>query len=51
MNGDLQVRRVAIVTELDPVYADVICARYQELTGTLPILEATGEPHDLLAAG
>lgn len=39
-------RRVAALVELDPKYADVICRRYQEHTGTTPILEATGEPHD-----
>jgi DNA modification methylase len=38
--------RTAIGTELSPAYCDVICARYQAATGTLPILEATGEPHD-----
>lgn len=38
-------RRAALV-ELDPRYADVICRRYQEHTGTMPILEATGEAHD-----
>lgn len=38
-------RRGALV-ELDPIYADVICRRYQEHTGEKPILNATGEPHD-----
>jgi DNA modification methylase len=32
--------------ELDPVYADVICRRYQDFAGVKPVLEATGEPHD-----
>lgn len=40
--------RVAAV-ELDPPYCDVICRRYQEHTGTKPVLEATGEPHDFAA--
>lgn len=38
--------RVARVVELDPRYADVICRRYQEHTGTQPVLESTGEAHD-----
>lgn len=38
-------RRAALV-ELDPAYVDVICARYQQLTGEQPILEATGVGHD-----
>ena len=32
--------------EIEPRYVDVICRRYQLLTDTLPVLEATGEPHD-----
>lgn len=36
----------ARVVELDPRYVDVICRRYQEHTGTLPILQSTGEEHD-----
>lgn len=38
--------RTAALVELDPRYADVICRRYQEHTNTVPVLEATGEPHD-----
>jgi DNA modification methylase len=38
--------RVARVVELDPKYADVSCRRFQEHTGTKPVLESTGEPHD-----
>lgn len=41
-----QAQRVASLVELDPRYVDVICRRYQEHTGTLPILEASGEAHD-----
>jgi site-specific DNA-methyltransferase (adenine-specific) len=41
--------RRAVLMELDPGYVDVICRRYQEHTGTKPILEATGEPHDFTA--
>lgn len=34
--------------ELDPHYVDVVCKRFQKTTGTMPILEATGEAHDFL---
>lgn len=36
-------RRAALI-ELDPRYADVICRRYQEHTGTTPTRD--GVPHD-----
>ena len=32
----------ACVTEREPHFCDVICRRYQEFTGTLPVLERTG---------
>ena len=35
--------RIASLVELDPRYVDVICRRFQEHTGIVPILEATGE--------
>lgn len=38
-------KRAAII-ELDPKYVDVICRRWQEHTGALPVLEATGKTHD-----
>jgi DNA modification methylase len=38
--------RTACLMELDPRYVDVICRRYQEHTGDIPVLESTGEPHD-----
>jgi len=41
-----QTGRTARLMELDPAYCDVICRRYQEHTGTKPVLESTGEPHD-----
>jgi len=41
-----QTGRVARLVELDPRYVDVICRRYQDATGTHPVLEATGAPHD-----
>lgn len=41
--------RVARLAELDPKYVDVICRRYQQHTGTKPILASTGQPHDFTA--
>ena len=41
--------RRARVIELDERYCDTICARFQQLTGVLPISEATGNEHDFLA--
>lgn len=38
--------RVAALMELDPRYVDVICRRYQQHTGQVPILERTGKPHN-----
>ena len=38
--------RHARLMELSPAYVDVICRRYQEATGDMPIAEATGEAHD-----
>ncbi len=40
--------RVARLIELDPRYVDVICRRFQEATGIVPINEATGREHDFL---
>lgn len=45
-----ETNRIAYLMELDPHYVDVICARYQKHTGNLPILEATGEPHNFTDA-
>lgn len=42
-------RRAALL-ELDPRYVDVICRRYQQHTGDVPILAATGEAHDFVGA-
>lgn len=36
--------------EYEQAYTDVICRRYQEYTGTLPVLEFTGEEHDFTAS-
>lgn len=41
--------RQARLLELDARYVDVICTRFQKVTGILPILEASGEAHDFLA--
>jgi len=41
-------RRAALV-EKEASYVDLICRRYQEHTGTKPVLEATGVPHDFTA--
>lgn len=35
---------VARAVEIDPHYCDIICRRYQEHTGVMPILERTGKP-------
>jgi site-specific DNA-methyltransferase (adenine-specific) len=43
-----QLGRIARLIELDPRYVDVICRRWQEQTGTLPINEASGQEHDFL---
>lgn len=42
--------RNAAVVELEPKYCDVICRRYQEHTGVVPVLERTGEPVDFTPA-
>ncbi|MEM1238049.1 MAG: site-specific DNA-methyltransferase, partial [Pseudomonadota bacterium] len=41
--------RVARLVELDPIYCDVICRRYAALTGTAPVLEASGETFEPIA--
>ena len=38
--------RRARLVELDPRYVDVICRRWQEATGRLPVSEASGNEHD-----
>ena len=35
--------RVARLVELDPLYCDVICRRYEALTGRIATLQASGE--------
>jgi site-specific DNA-methyltransferase (adenine-specific) len=39
--------RVARLIEIDPGYCDVICRRFQNLTGIKPLRD--GQPHDFLA--
>lgn len=41
-----QTGRRAYLMEIDPHYCDVIARRFQEFTGTLPILERTGKAVD-----
>jgi DNA modification methylase len=43
-----QTNRTCYGLELDPHYIDVICKRWQTLTGQMPILESTGEAHDFM---
>lgn len=38
--------RVVVAMELQPSYVDVICRRYQEHTGTMPVNADTGDPMD-----
>ena len=38
-----RVGRISYGLELDPIYCDAILRRYLELTGDMPVLEATGE--------
>ena len=40
--------RIARLMELDEHYCDVICKRFQQVTGVMPISEATGQEHDFL---
>jgi DNA modification methylase len=45
-----ETNRTAYLMELDPHYVDVICARFQKLTGVLPVLESSGKVYDFLNA-
>ncbi len=40
--------RRARLVELDPVYVDVICRRFQKLTGTVPVRESDGKAVNFL---
>jgi site-specific DNA-methyltransferase (adenine-specific) len=43
-----QTGRLARLVELDEHYCDVICKRFQQVTGIKPIAEATGQEHDFI---
>lgn len=43
--------RRCFAVEREPAYVDVACARFQRLTGTLPVLESSGEARDFLGEG
>lgn len=43
-----QTGRTAYLMELDPHYCDVICKRFQQATGIIPIAEATGNEHSFI---
>jgi site-specific DNA-methyltransferase (adenine-specific) len=45
-----QLNLVARLVELDPRFCDVICRRYEEATGVMPILESTGKGHTFVTA-
>lgn len=40
--------RIGYGVEISPAYCDVICRRYQQHTGTVPVLQATGTEHDFV---
>jgi DNA modification methylase len=42
---------IAYLIELEPAYCDVICRRWQEHTGVMPILERTGKGVDFTKVG
>ena len=43
-----QTGRVGVLMEISPAYTDLICRRFQEVFGTVPILESTGEAHSFV---
>jgi DNA modification methylase len=43
-----ELKMKAALVELDPVYADVICKRWQLLTGVLPINKKTGQTYNFI---
>jgi hypothetical protein len=43
-----QTGRICYTMELDEHYCDVICKRFQQATGIMPIAEATGNEHNFL---
>ncbi|KCZ53640.1 hypothetical protein HY29_16605 [Hyphomonas beringensis] len=45
-----QTGRIARLIELDAVYCDVICRRFEDITGTQAILDETGDTFQTVAA-
>ena len=43
-----QTGRSARIIEFEPKFVDVICERFQRLTGIIPTLQSTGEPYDFV---
>jgi len=43
-----QTGRICYTMELDEHYCDIICKRFQQATGIMPIAEATGNEHNFL---
>ena len=43
--------RNARLIEFDPIYCDVICRRFEKLTGKPAVLQATGAPFDVVGTG
>lgn len=43
-----KMNRRAVLVEMDPKYVDVICRRWQTITGVVPVNRRTGEPVDFL---
>lgn len=41
--------RIARCIEIDPAYCDVVCQRFQEIAGILPVLASTMEPTDFVS--
>lgn len=40
--------RTGLALEISPGYCDIICARFEQQTGTVPVLERTGEARSFL---
>jgi len=40
--------RICYSIELEPIFVDVICRRFQQMTGIKPVNELTGREHDFL---
>jgi len=42
--------RVSLSVEITPGYCDVVCRRWQQMTGRTPVLRSTGQERDFVAA-